>query len=67
MMFFAALGWGILFVFALALTLLAPWLVLALAAFGGDKGKGFALVPFGIGCLALWALCHYAPFHITIS
>ncbi|EDL3592075.1 hypothetical protein CRX22_10555 [Salmonella enterica subsp. enterica serovar Newport] len=67
MMFFTAVGWGLLFIFALAATIMLPWIVLALAEFGGGKGKGFALVPFLLGCLAIWALCHYAPFHITIS
>lgn len=65
-MFFAVLGWLILMLLALGFTLGGPAAVLISTAFSGGKNWP-AIIPFGVGCGLIWALCHYAPFHISFA
>jgi len=69
MMFFTVLGWFILVLLALGLTLCLPWLMLIMSNFGGAKDgeRWAALVPFALGCLALYGLFTHSPFHIVLS
>lgn len=69
MIFFTVLGWLILLLFALGITFALPWLMLMMASFEGakDSDKWFVLVPFLLGCLALYGLFTHSPFHIVLS
>ncbi len=69
MIFFTVLGWLILVLIALGMTLALPWLVLMMSAFGGnhENEKWYALAPFLLGCLALYGLFTHSPFHIVLS
>lgn len=68
MIAFAIFGWSILLILALGLTFALPWIVLMGAAFSGNsKENWFALIPFALGCLALYGLFTHSPFHISLA
>lgn len=68
MMFFTVLGWLILLLFALGMTFALPWVILMMSAFSCSKREAWcSLIPFALGCLALYGLFTHAPFHIVVS
>jgi hypothetical protein len=51
----------------IAFTFLAPYVVALITSFGYNRWQWLAVIPFGGGCGAIWALCHYAPFHFVLG
>lgn len=67
MIILSLIGWSILFVIAVAFTFFAPWLIVLATSFGYNRWQWLAIIPLVGGCAAIWALCHYAPFHIVLG